>query len=516
MHMRKSCFCLISLLIFSLLCTGCGARKTQDQNAMDTNSDILQQAETLFQNGAYEESLEQYLTAMEKDLKDMNARIGVAKCQIALGNYEIADMNLTIAQQVQPGAVEICEMYLKMSQASNNVRYAQIAVDLASQYGHASILENVPAAPAMDQEPGNSAGRILLTITCADPDAEIYVTLKNSQNSNYDLKNARYSQPIPLFRGENTISAYSVKNGIPSKSVTHTYSVAYDPSEISFKEPLIEEIVRQQLGIAHGPITNYDCEQVTELDWYRLQSVYNDDNEYQNLRIHSLEDLQYLPALTYLNLQYQTEIADFSPLANCPLLYQVNLNACDLTNTEFVKYLPNITHLYLNDNKISDFTDLENLTELYGLYVFGNDEDTHVDRVLRNNKQLYSLGIDDTQLTDYSILAEMVNLNDLVIHGISNIDYSAVGKLTKLQSLDLSYNYDRDEYGKPIGNISFLPQMTDLQYLYLNGVTMARELKYIMQLPNLTTLYLYNCDITSNPSAMKDLTQALPNCAISY
>ena len=54
--------------------------------------------------------------AMEKNAKDIDARIGVVKCQIELGNYEIADMNLSMAQQIDPSSIEICEMYLKMSQ----------------------------------------------------------------------------------------------------------------------------------------------------------------------------------------------------------------------------------------------------------------------------------------------------------------------------------------------------------------------------------------------------------------
>lgn len=519
--MKRNRFCLIALLlILGLLCTACAAPEAKEQSATSAGyedvSDILQNADTLFQSGEYTQSLEQYLMAMEKNAKDIDARIGVVKCQIELGNYEIADMNLSMAQQIDPSSIEICEMYLKMSQETDSIHYAQIAVDLATQYGHDAILANIPAAPVIEQDPGNYSERITLTISCDDPDAEVYVNLENSLNSEYYLYNAKYSEPIMLIRGENKVSVYSIKNGVPSKTVTQTYSVNYDSFEVTFKEPLIEEIVRQTIGKTGGPITNYDCEKVTELNWYSLKSAYSNYNTYRNLRIHSLEDLQYLPCLSYIRIQYQTEIEDYSPLKYCPMIYQASIYECELTDTDFVKYLPNVLYLYLNNNKISDFSGLENLTGLYSLSVLGNDGDGTIDSILRNNKQIYSLSIGDTQLEDYSVLLEMEYLSDLSIYGITYADYSVIGQLTNLQSLQLMYNYDRNEYNKSIGDISFLPQMQKLQYLDLNGVNKASELEYIKQLPGLITLHLYDCDATNDQAAMNALVQALPNCAISY
>lgn len=521
MHMRRNRFCMIALLlILGLLCTACAAPETKEQSAASAGyedvSDILQNADALFQSGEYAQSLELYLTAMEKNAKDMDARIGVVKCQIELGNYEIADMNLSMAQQIDPSSIEICEMYLKMSQATDGIYYAQTAVDLAMQYGHDAILADVPAAPVIDQEPGDYSDRISLTITCAAPDAEVYVNLENSLNSEYYLHNAKYTEPIILLRGENTVSVYSMKNGIPSETVTQTYSVNYDSFEVTFKEPVIEELVRLTIGKAAGPITNYDCEKVTELDWYSLQSVYSNYNTYRNLKIHSLEDLHYLPCVNYFSLSYQTEIEDYSPLKYCPMIYQVSIYECELPDTDFVRYLPQLSYLYLQETKVSDYSGLESLTDLYGLSVYGDDSDVTIDHIVRNNKQLHYLSIGDTRLEDYSILLEMENLSTLYVHGVTYADYSVIGQLTNLESLDITYDYDRREYDKSIGDISFLPQMQKLQYLYLNGVNKASDLEYIKQLPNLTTLYLYNCDATNDQAAMNALIQALPNCAITY
>lgn len=517
--MKRNRFFLIALLILGLLCTACAAPKDKAQSAASAGyedvSDLLQKADALFQSGAYGQSLEQYLTAMEKNAKDMEARIGVVKCQIELGNYEIADMNLSMALQIDPGSIEICEMYLMMAQKTENIYYAQTAVSLATQHGHDEILENVPEAPVIDQESGDYSEKIWLTITCDDPDAEVYVNLQNSLNSQYYLYSAKYSEPIMLIRGENTVTVYSVKNGVPSEMVTQIYTIDYDSFEVTFKEPLIEEIVRQSIGKTDGPITNYDCEKVTELNWYSLQSVYSNYNTYWNLKIHSLEDLQYFPCLSYFVLQNQTEIEDYAPLKYCPVIYQVTLYECELEDTDFVKYLPNLSYLFLENCRISDYSGVENLTNLYGLSLSSNDGRT-IDSIVRNNKQMYYLYIGDTQLEDYSVLLEMENLTDLSIYGVTYPDYGVIGQLTSLESLDITYDYNRDEYGKSIGDISFLPQMQNLQYLSLNGVNDVSDLEYIKQLPNLATLYLYNCDATTDRAAMNALIQALPNCAIYY
>lgn len=515
--MKGHRYCLIALLlILGLLCTACAETEHHASAEAGNTFAILRNADALFQDGAYMQSLEQYLTAMEMDTKDMDARIGVVKCQIVLGNYDIAETNLVMAEKIDPSFVGICEMYLKMSQETDNIRYAQNAVALARKHGHDSFLENVPNEPVVDLASGRYSERMMLTITCDDPDAEIYVNIENSANRYCSLYNARYAGPITLLRGENTVSVYSMKNGMPSEVVTRTYYIDYDAVEVTFQEPLIEELTRISIGKMDGPITNYDCEMVVQLDWSDLRSIYDNYRTYQNLRIHSLEDLQHFPSLLFVNIQNQTEIVDYAPLRYCPMLYMLSLNQCGLTDTDFIKYVPNVSYLYIENNEISDFSGLENLKNLYSLSVYGNDEHSRIDSILRNQKQLEFLCMGDTQLEDFSILLDMENLTQLSIWGITYVDYETIGQLTNLHFLELVYDYNRGEYGNEIGDISFLPRMQNLQYLYLNGVNDVSDLAYIKQLPNLMTLYLYNCDVGNDAKAMNELEEALQSCSISY
>lgn len=148
--------------------------------------------------------------------------------------------------------------------------------------------------------------------------------------------------------------------------------------------------------------------------------------------------------------------------------------------------------------------------------IYDNAPDAKIDDILRSNPQLGSLGIDDTQLANYSVLTELEDIEYLHIYGISNVDYTAISELTDLESLTLSYNYERREYNTSISDLSFLSKMQGLQSLTLYGVNNASDLVYFSQLPNLTPLSLYSCNAISDQAAMKALIQALPNCSITY
>lgn len=477
---------------------------------------ILQQADTLFQEEHYGESLEQYLTAMEAESKNIDARFGAVKCQIQLGNYSIAEMNLSMAQQIDPSRIEICELYLELSEKTGALYYAQSAVDLANEYGFDSILERIPEEPVLLNKPGEYTDPIWLDISCDEPGAEVYVSLKNSENPDYYLYDFKYSGQIRMLHGENTVTVYSCKDGIPSETVTATYYLNYEASEVTFQEPLIEKLVRLELGKPTGPITTLDCEQIEMLNWYNLSDSFPYYQDFIEQKIYTLSDLQYFPALTDISLYYQTDITDYSPLEYCPTLRYVTICDGNLASADLVNYVPNVLSLDLRNNSISDYSAIDGLDNLYSLYLDGNNTDAKIDDIITRNKKIQSLGINDTQLSDYSVLSELDELIYLSISGVANVEYDALSPLIKLQSLNISYNYAASEYTGSIPDLSFLTNMQELSYLSLDGVSDSSALEYIKQLSNLTSLNLYDCDVTKDEMAMNALSQAMPNCQISY
>ncbi len=515
----KALLFVILMLALAAMLTACAAPEadniTELPAAAEDVSGIVAEADALFEEGKFSESMERYLEAMEKNIRDVDARLGVAKCQVEMENYAVAIVNISMIRELAPDRIEICDLYLRMAEKSGESRYARTAVEIAEEYGHDTIMEKIPVAPSFSHEAGAYSERIVMEISHPDPDAKIYLTLHNDTNSYFYFYDTVYHYPIKLVRGLNTVEAYVVKNGIPSEMAVVEYNIDYPCEEVSFAEPLIEKIARNILGKYDGPITNYDCEEMDHLDWYSLMDENMNYNKLMSMRVDTIEDLQYFPVITYLNLQYQDKVKDFSPLTYCPMLYQIELNGCRFTNTDIIRYVPYAVYIGLNDNELTDISALLERNDIWGLSVQRN-KNLVVDEIVRNNKELYYLDIDDTQLEDYSVLTELEQLERLQIYGVSNIDYEVLGELTSLVDLDISYNYERFDYRNSIDDLSFLPKLQKLEFLYLNGVNDPADLDYIAQLPNLTNLYLYECDATEDQEAMEALKMALPNCSIYY
>lgn len=510
---------LLLLLCFVLVLSACGQQEQQADAAQNSYEDVtalVREAQQLYQAGSYRECLEKYLTAMEKNPRDMEARMGVIHAQIALERYDLALINLDMAQQLDPENLEICQAYLTMAQKASNTGYAHTAVKLAEQYGHESILQLVPEEPVFQLEEGSFDQQMTLEIT-ADPDVELYVSLDNDVLNTNSMYNDPYTQPILLMRGTNTVSAYTMKDGIPSAEVTKIYTVDYPCVNVEFRESLMEELALVVLGKTEGPVTNYECETVTDLSWYDLQKTYTSYYEYEALRINSLEDLKYFPSLRYLFLNNQDKIKDFSPLKNCPYLFQVGVEECGLKNTDFVRYCPSVEHFNLGNNEITDISALIEKKEVYGVALRGNAGKVDLTALIKAHPEMYRLEVNDELLPDYSILQELDELTTLYINGIQHLDREGLSKLTDLRMLDISMDYSAREYNLELTDLSFLENMPELENLYLNGVSKAADLEYIKGLEKLQYLYLYNCPVADNVKLMDQLAAALPEgCKFYY
>lgn len=518
--MMKKFLSLIALVLALAMFAGCaaGSAAPAEKAEHPDLAPTLLSAKSAYDGGTYAESLELYLSAMALDSKSMDARLGVARCQMQLGNYGLADVNLGMAAQIDPENEDLYTAYAELSELSGEIQYAQTAVSLARENNVESFLSRVPEKPVIVQEPGVYSEKIALEFSHSDPDAEIIVTVDNDLNHDFSIYNQRYSVPVQLMRGTSHVRAYAVKDGIPSSTAYEEFVVDYEEYEVIFLDPMIELLTREELGIYDRYLTNFDCENVTTLEWYRLQNTFDSYREYENVKLNTLEDLKHFPALAQLYLDNQNAGLDYSPLAYCPNLFYLSLSSCSLKNTDFLKYAPNVTYLMLDNNEIQDITELSTRKNLFMLSMTYNDGDVDLTEVIRNNKQIDDLSIDDTMLSDYSLLSELPDLYYLRINGIAHADVAEIGKLTSLEYLYLFFNNFRNEYRSNVylDDLSFLDNLENLQCLGLDGVRDPEQAEHIMGLKNLSDLYLYDSDIAENASVMSRLQSALPNCQIRY
>lgn len=460
--------------------------------------DLNAQAQESYDAGTYQDSLTLYAQAMKTNPMDVDAILGAARCQMALENYSMASANLSSAVQVDPQNPEIYDLYIELSDLSGQIGYAHTAVDTARSYQVESFLEKVPESPQFDVPDGTLDGPTEVSVTVPEG-TEVYI---QERRSNLYTITYRYTQPLTITRGDTSLVAYSLKDGIPSVVTSANYSCDYAPSEITFTDPVMESLVRSTLNRPSGPITDEDCEQVLSLNIRDLAPNYSDDGP----QLQSLQDLVWFPNLQTLQLDRQTHITDYSPLKECRYLSSLQISNCGLQDLSFLQNVPALETLYVYGNQISDLTPLANCRNLYMVQLDDNP--------ISSLEPLYGLGInqlslDLIQISDPSVL---LNFPDLVYLNLSDCggkDLSALGQLTDLQSLYL-YSFDT-----PLTDIQFLQNLTNLTSLSLYGLTDYSQLGVVKNLTKLQYLNVQTINYSDPPSGLQaELEQSLPNCNI--
>lgn len=234
----------------------------------------------------------------------------------------------------------------------------------------------------------------------------------------------------------------------PQTSQGPIYETPAVNSEIIFKDPYLEEVVRQLIGKSLGSVYVSDVAQITTLT-ARVKGIRN------------IEDLRYFTALEELDL-YGNKISDISPLAALTKLRKLNISnnyvgLFDKTggngmNLQALSSLVLLEWLEANENGITDIGPLAGLVNLQYLSLTGNTV-TSVEALSRLT-QLRTLYAGKNRITDISPLAGLVNLETLSLESNSYFaenntgeyayeslpDIAAVENLKALRWLNVSYN----------------------------------------------------------------------------
>lgn len=508
--MRKL-ICIFLVLLCAML-AGCQSTPTASNVSYANVDQINAEALQAFDSGDYSGALLKFTDAMKSNPIDMDAMIGAIKCQIALENYAMAATNLSAAMSVDPQVPEIYDLYVTLSEESDQIWYARTAVSLATQNNIESFLSKVPDSPVLNYSDGKYDSKIQVEIS-AEPGVEIFIVeQKNSYRDSY-----QYTTPIQITRGDTNLEVYCVKDGIPSETVEAHYVCDYPPVEVSFTDPVIERLVRLELDNEYSPITDVDCEGITELRQYDLRNAGMDWEEYENIAVTSLEDLQLFLNIQYLYLENVDTIQDYSPLSACKRLTNLQIDDSGLTDISFVKYLPNLGYLSIRDNEISDLTPLASCKSMYNLDIVGNPVR---DLSGLSEIDIEYLYISASSVEDFSAFSNFENLTNLHMYGCGGRDLSALGELTGLETLGLyaedftSNNYWDDR--TPLNNLSFISNLEALENLNLQGISDYSELNIVKSLKNLTQLDVMTLTHESIPAdLLQELQAVLPSCVIS-
>ncbi|OAT81614.1 hypothetical protein A6P54_12635 [Bacillus sp. MKU004] len=322
--------------------------------------------------------------------------------------------------------------------------------------------------------------------------------------------------------------------------------------EVVFVNSNLEHVVRKELGIDEGPLTNLDLMNLTKLvaadqeisDLTGLESAINLASlDLSNNPISDLTPVYSLPALKFLKLsgtdvdlsssevkeklrvlrekgvKVQTE--DESLSTSNPVTINKEANNKESLNVEtdkpvtiedsrlenaikgelgiqgrdlFESDMLTITSLYLEEKGITSLKGLETAVNLEFIDLRSNSV-TDLSP-LQNLTKLTSLDLYSNGIEDIHPLAALTNLENLTLWNNNISDISALGGLTKLTDLDLDTNQISDL--KPLENL------VNLDWLYLAN-NPASDLEPLRKLVNLSELYLYDMplDLTDGSSAMQ-------------
>ncbi|MBC2112318.1 LPXTG cell wall anchor domain-containing protein [Listeria innocua] len=217
-----------------------------------------------------------------------------------------------------------------------------------------------------------------------------------------------------------------------------------------------------------------------------------------NIGIESIEGIQYLPNLTTIYL-YNNKITDISLLANSTKLEILNLTGNQIKDFSAIANLTKLHTLELTDTGLSDIGFISNLTELKELFISQNRL-TDISP-LANLTKVDRLYINENQITDITPLKNMKDLTFLQAWNNEVDDLTGIKDLTNLQLISFSQN--------KVTDLSPLANLTNLKIasLYENEIIDISPLANLTNLNslNLTDNQIINVEGLANLTNLKDL-----------
>ena len=292
-----------------------------------------------------------------------------------------------------------------------------------------------------------------------------------------------------------------------------TLSSDYE-SSVTFKDSVVEQAVRDKLGIADEDLTKGDLLEVYRLKLPEGVKSLSDLTKLKNLEYLDagnlgLKDISVLKSLTNLRVLYlnRNEISDITSLKKLKKLELLSLNGNQITSISPLSSLISLQKLYLRENMIVDIAPVSELTALNTLELGSNQivklkvtgklsslrklsaEKNNITDIsgLKNMKGLQKLDISNNKLTKITYVQYLSGLKELYLQRNS---ISMLQPLTGLKNLKLlSLN------GNRISDPSPLAKLISLEKLYLkeNSITDITSLKALI---NLQELYLSGNKIT--------------------
>ena len=448
-----------------------------------TQEMLIGQARYLENKGNHTAAVWMYNLAYSHSGEDGNVAIELADQYKGIGNYTKAEF--TLSNAIADGGtaelyIALCKTYVEQDKLLDAVRMLDNIADPSLK---AELDSLRPAAPALSSEPGFYNEYVELAMTAND--GVLYFTT----DGNYPTTDtAPYTVPVTLGAGETKVLALTVgENGLVSPLTVGTYTIVGVIEPITFQDPAIEALVRNELNYSDTTVvyTN-DLWSFTELTVPEEATDYSDLAGMINLKTLSIPNaksddvsfianLQSLESLSISGVSLDT--AMLNAIATPVTLTHLSLTDCTISSIIPLANLKNLVTLDLRNNSIRDLSPLANLTNLEELYLQYNAvRELGVITSLPNLKvldlsyndlsavptigsciALEQLDLTHNKLADISPVATLTNLTHFAAADNKLTDISALENCSKLAVLDIANNTVKD--------ISMLGDLVELTHL---------------------------------------------------
>lgn len=268
----------------------------------------------------------------------------------------------------------------------------------------------------------------------------------------------------------------------PSNTASATTKATPTNSIVIFPDPVLNSIIRAQIGKPAGDIY--------ESDLTTIATISNNWPSSAASKIANLEGVQYCVNLKSLEI-INNNVSDVSMLASLTHLQDLNIWSNNVSDISPIQNLTNIKKLYLDYDPIpkSNWAFLKNWTWLEELGMGGMGLTNSDITFLSNFSNLTWLQIfNNSNIDDLSPIASLTNLEVLLINGNKITDLSPLSKLVNLRDLNVGDN--------PATDLTSLRNLTSLKILAIFGNHLT-DISPLASLTNLETLAIEHNNVSN-------------------
>lgn len=476
----KKAFKIIVPILLSLVVLGSIAWYLLIYDSSFTQDLLLNQARRFEANGKHAAAVWVYDLAYSHSGEDGNVAIELADQYKDIGNYTKAEF--TLSNAIADGGtaelyIALCKTYVEQDKLLDAVRMLD---NISDPQIKAELDALRPAAPVFDPAPGFYNEYVKLNV--AGDEGTLYVTIDGEYPS---VAEQPYSEIITLPAGETMVQALTVAdNGLVSPIAAATYTIVGVIEPVTFQEPAIEALVRQELNYSDSTVIYTDALwTITDFTVPEEATVYTDLAGMINLKSLTIHDaksndfsfmpnLQSLESLTISGISLDTAMLNL--IASPATLQHLSLTDCTISGIVSLASLTELKTLDLSNNSIRELSPLVNMKKLEELRMQYNAvreigvltslpelkvldlsyNDLSAVPTIGSCASLEQLYLTHNKLSDISAVGELSNLTHFAAADNKLTDVSALTACTKLTELDISNN--------TVADISMLDGLVEL------------------------------------------------------